>query len=409
MPGRIRRWAKGYVGVRIRGYTPERFLNLCRNGQLECWGVRQGMDGCDLYLSRKDFYRIRPLLRKARVSMRITARAGLPFVLWRNRRRKALAVAVLSFFMILFGMSRFLWNISFEGNLSYSRETLLDYLEEEEIRCGMRKCYINCEQLEEGMRSRFPEITWVSARVSGTRLLVKIKENEVLSSIPKQENGPCDLVASAGGRITRLIVRQGKAAVSVGDEVEEGQVLVSGQLSLFNDAAEVIRTAYVHADGDIFARTEYRYEKEYPAYHTVYAGTGRKRKGFGIAAGPYRLRFLLPDFEKNSWRDVTRVTQVRLFTDVYLPLYVETIRGEAYVLYERAYTAQEKTREAETLQDQYLKNLMEKGVQIIENNVKIQEEGVSWRVEGTVIGEEQIGRTRDITEDGETDRTDERN
>ena len=56
-----------------------------------------------------------------------------------------------------------------------------------------------------------------------------------------------------------------------------------------------------------------------------------------------------------------------------------------------------------------MKNLMEKGVQIIENNVKIQENGSSWSVEGTVTVEEQIGLTRYITEVEETREPDEHN
>ena len=103
------------------------------------------------------------------------------------------------------------------------------------------------------------------------------------------------------------------------------------------------------------------------------------------------------------------MTQVCLFGDFYLPLYVEKIRGEAFVSYERPYTDQEKKEEAEKIQKKYVENLMEKGVQIIENNVKIQEYGVSWKVEGSVTCEEQIGVERYITEFEETSETDERN
>ena len=34
---------------------------------------------------------------------------------------------------------------------------------------------VDCEALEAGMRENFPQITWVSARVSGTRLVIQIK------------------------------------------------------------------------------------------------------------------------------------------------------------------------------------------------------------------------------------------
>ena len=172
---RLGRWAQGYLRLKIQGYGAERFLNLLKSGGLGYWGVRQKKDGYYYFMGLKDFYKIRPLLRKAQVSMRIVSRTGMPFVLYRNRKRKALAAAILSFFVYLYVMSLFIWNISFEGNWHYSRETLLDYLETQDVRYGMVKFGISCDELEEGIRSAFPEVTWVSARVSGTRLLVKGK------------------------------------------------------------------------------------------------------------------------------------------------------------------------------------------------------------------------------------------
>ena len=74
------------------------------------------------------------------------------------------------------------------------------------MECGIRKGRIDCEELESSIRSAFPEITWVSARISGTRLLVQVKENEVLSEIPPKNETPCDLTADYDGTITNMIV-----------------------------------------------------------------------------------------------------------------------------------------------------------------------------------------------------------
>ena len=83
-----------------------------------------------------------------------------------------------------------------------SYDTLVRFLDTQDIDYGMLKARINCEDLEASMRTSFPEITWVSARVSGTRLLIHIKENEVLSTIPEKDETPCDIVASQPGVIT---------------------------------------------------------------------------------------------------------------------------------------------------------------------------------------------------------------
>jgi len=74
----------------------------------------------------------------------------------------------------------FIWDIHFQGNHHYTADTLVRYLDTQDVRYGMKKKKINCEELEAGMREAFPQITWVSARVSGTRLVIQIKENKII-------------------------------------------------------------------------------------------------------------------------------------------------------------------------------------------------------------------------------------
>lgn len=394
----LNRWRIGYLRILVAGFFSERFLNLCSANEMDVWELEPVKDGVLCCMTLPAFRRIRPLARKAKVRVRIVERFGFPFFLYRNRKRKGMFFGMVLFCALLYALSLFVWNISFEGNYHYTRETLLGFLESEGIRYGMRKKGISCEKLEEGIRSAFPEITWVSARVSGTRLLVKIKENEVLSSIPEKDNSPCDLIAEKAGTITRMVVRQGKAAVAVGDVVEPGQVLVSSELSIMNDSGEAVRTAYVHAEGDIYARTEYSYQKKISKMHTVSVKTGKRRLGAGVKAGPYQWSFLLPAWGENSWQYQSESSQLCLFEDFYLPIYFERITGEEYLLYDRSYTQDEVLKLSEQLEENYLKNLLEKGVHIIENNVKIQENGFFYIIEGEVTGEEAIARKRSVTE-----------
>ena len=397
----FKRWTRGFLRVRISGFFSERFLNLCSANQIELWELKPEKDGVICCITLPAFYKIRPLARKANVRIRVVDRLGFPFFLRRNKKRVGLALGMCSFFLILYLLSLFVWNISFEGNNRYTRDTLLKYLEEEGICYGMRKEKISCEKLEEGIRSRFPEITWVSARVSGTRLLIKIKENEVLFSVPQKDEAPCDLVAKRAGIVTKMIVRRGKAAVMIGSQVEEGQLLVSSKLSVMNDNGEIVRTDYVHADADIYAQTEYGYQTEIPKLHAISVNTGRKRLGAGIRIGPYQLRFVMPLRGENPWRFVSESSQLCFFQDFYLPVYFEQIKGEEYIVYERLYTEEEIQTVSEQLQEQYLKNLMEKGVQIIENNVKISENGSFYIIEGRVAAQEMIAAQSPVADMGQ--------
>ena len=62
----------------------------------------------------------------------------------------------------------------------------------------------------------------------------------MIATLPEKDETPCDLVAAKPGVITAMIVRQGTAQVAIGDEVEEGQVLVKGIVPIKNDADEEV-------------------------------------------------------------------------------------------------------------------------------------------------------------------------
>lgn len=73
-------------------------------------------------------------------------------------------------------MSRFVWSVEISGNHQYSTQLLTKFLAEEQIGYGVRKREIDCENAEVLLRNHFPDITWVSVRLSGTKLYVAVQE-----------------------------------------------------------------------------------------------------------------------------------------------------------------------------------------------------------------------------------------
>ena len=390
---------KGYVRLRLHGYSPERFLNLCNARGLEVWGLICNRDGdYEFFMTVEGYRRVKPLVRKAQVRLHITGRFGLPFFIYRHRKRWYYGAGIMAFFMVLYVMSLFIWDIQFEGNYRYTYDTLVRFLDTQDIDYGMLKARINCEDLEASMRTSFPEITWVSARVSGTRLLIHIKENEVLSTIPEKDETPCDIVASQPGVITSMVVRQGVAQVCVGDEVEEGQVLVSGRVPIIGDNEEEINAYMVHADADIVARTVKQYEKTFPLLHQERVHTGRRRRGWYMKAGAWSFTFLTPVRGQGEWDYSMEEKQLRLFSNFYLPVYIGAIQGREMVSYESNYTKEELEHISKAINYQFVKNLEEKGVQILENNDRIETSVSECRLTGELVTEESIVKTQPAAE-----------
>lgn len=392
----LKHYWEGYLRIRLKGFSPERFLNLCMAKQIVIWDLRYQKDGYQFLISIRDYRRVRPLVKKAQVRLKILGRYGLPFFLYRNRKRKLYAVGVVAFFLVLFVMSQFIWDISIEGNRRFTDDTLLHYLDTQNVRYGQTKRRIDCDLLEESIRSNYPEIIWVSARISGTRLMIKLKENEVMGSIPVKENTPRDLVAEKPGIITRMVVRRGKAQVNVGDSVEEGTVLVRGAVPIYNDAEELVRERPVRADADIYAITAESYQEKLPLLTVDRTETGRSRQGLRLRAGSLSFLWMLPALGDKPWQITSRSSQIAVVKDFYLPLWIDRIQAREYQLSEHFLTNTELEVEKNKIHQKKMENLTEKGVQILENSVKIEKEASDWVIRGEFILEERIGAGREI-------------
>ena len=389
------RWLKqhytGYVRVRLTGRSPERFFNLCRSSEILLWNIACEKEEYRFFLLLPDFYRIRPFARKAGVRVRIQEKLGLPFFLYRNRKRKLFAVGAASFFLLLFVLSRFIWNISFSGNLLFTDDMLTGQLREIGVCYGMPKRGVDCDRIEEELRSRCSRIVWVSAHVSGTRLQIRIRENETADGIPLREESPRNLVAETAGTVVSILVRAGKAAVQPGDEVEKGQILVEGMLPVTNDSGEVERTLFVRADADIRLRTTKIYREWVPHFQTVRSYTGKKQRGFRLRAGAVDILAMPPLAGKRNW-DLTGVSrQIVLFGDFFLPVWTEAITAREYEKVERKRTKTELNDLTKAVHERKLQKLTEKGVQIIENDVKILDNSNGWIICGSMTVEEEAG------------------
>ena len=67
------RYLSGYVCVELTGYATERFLNLCTNHDINLWNMDHKEDTYTFCMSLEDFRKIRPMVRKTRTKIRISA------------------------------------------------------------------------------------------------------------------------------------------------------------------------------------------------------------------------------------------------------------------------------------------------------------------------------------------------
>lgn len=393
----IRYW-RGYIQIQIEGESPERFLNLCRFHGRNLWNLQWGENTiiCSVFL--KDFWKMKSLIRKSGVKVRILKRVGFPFFMNKNKKRKAAYISACLSFIGIYILSLFLWDIQFEGNQHYTDEVLMQFLNQNGYVHGMKLSDIACEALEKEIRNTYNDINWVSAMVEGTRLVVKIKENTgVLDHEIVDEKKPGDLVAERGGKVVSVITREGTPRVHSGDEVKEGDVLVSGKVELKNDAGEVERTHLVQADADVIIEWQEEYEDRFPMLHEVRNYTDTNVNYF-FQLFDWRFQ-VMPVKKKENMEVYTEKKQIHLFSNFYLPFYYGTSTVKKYETSQITYREEEARRLAEKNWEHYLGEWEEKNGTIVQSDVKICVEGGECVSKGTITLQKQTGIWSEIEEE----------
>lgn len=360
----------GFVRLSVTGEQRERFLNLCKSrGIMFRRIVQTGEKELLLTMRVKDFFLIGPLRRKTGVHIHILKKRGPVFFLLACRRNKLLPAGVLTVIGVLFFLSGRVWNIHIEGNILNPTPQLVDFLEEKGICCGVSKKKIHCNALAEEMRREFPEITWVSAKLSGTRLSFEIREGDTKLSEETSKDS-CSLFSTVDGIVESVVTRQGTPLIKSGEEVKKGQELISGIVNITDDSQEVVRYEYVQADADVYVRYTIDYYDTFPLTIEKKVYREKEKRSFFIRNKNWILD-LSPAAKKNEDRLICEYPFVPS-ENFRLPISAGIITTRKYEIRKEKLT--EKAAKKQAIQRLYIyeEKLIEKGVQISENNVKIE-------------------------------------
>lgn len=392
------RYLRGYVKIRVEGYSPERFLNLCCFHHIFIWGLVPAGNAYEMYMSLSGFRKIRPFTRKTHTKAVILKRCGFPFFLKRYEKRKLFFISLLLCAALLKVYSLFIWDIHFEGNQKWPDETLSEFLDSKGVAPFMLKSSVSCADIVKDIRKEYNDIVWVSASIDGSRLKVQIKENEDTfkeETDVSQEEHPTDLVAETDGVITEIVTRSGVPQVHVGDTVKAGDILVSGRIEVKNDSGEVVGYQYQKSDADVFADTQIEYSDSMPLTWQDKVYDGRKRYkwyvrlfDWTISAGTVKSSFEHSELASSE-------TQLKIGENFYLPVSFGFERAKSYDFQEKKYTEDEIREKLSLDFRRFCDELEEKGIQIRENSVKIHIGADSASASGSVYLNQRITREAD--------------
>ena len=162
-----------------------------------------------------------------------------------------------------------------------------------------------------------------------------------------------------------------------------------------NEDTTIREYLYVEADADIMLEHVIAYEYEMPIYYIEKIYTGREKNGWFIRWD--REEVVLDRGTPFLKYDVVaRTYQPQILSTLNVPLYAGSIQYREYYNLEKKYAREQAEKELNKKLEQFISSLQEKGVQIIEKDVKISMTNDSWIESGNIMVVEPI-RTKKST------------
>lgn len=255
-------WLSGYICVCIKGRQINRFLNLCSRNGIHLWRIRYHMEQ-EIYANLKfrDFYDLKPYLRKTKTRLKVISKKGFPFWCHRHPRLKWFMCVCFILLCIAAYSTCFVWNIQIKGNTQVPTEKILECLKQNNINVGQKKAGVDCSGIEILLRKQFQQLGWVSAYFENTNLCIEVKESlyDVMDNELLEHGKRYDFVANKDAQIVSIVTRSGKAIVEKSQRVKKGDVLVLGFNEIYDDTGEIKEIILLKADALVYGDVVYEF------------------------------------------------------------------------------------------------------------------------------------------------------
>ncbi|MCI8478354.1 MAG: sporulation protein YqfD [Oscillospiraceae bacterium] len=298
---------RGSIRLEVTGAFPERFLNLCAQHRVPFWGVEWLGEGTvRLTVAGRSSRKLEAVAEKVMCQLREVETGGLPSFLGRFRRRYALLIGLFCALTAVCVLSQFILTVDVSGNERVPTAQILAELRRQGLRVGTYGPGLDSSLVAQQALIQLEDLAWMSVNVHGTRAEVLVRER--IAGLEPVEERLGNVVAKAPGIITHLDVLEGEPLFQEGDTVEEGDVVISGNMSLpvpqYSELQPGLRQ--VSAKGRIYARTWRTLAASIPLEASVKVYTGEEETRLNLLLLGGRINFYgnssisFPQYDKIS-------------------------------------------------------------------------------------------------------------
>lgn len=242
------RWLRGYVIFTAVGKFPERLINLAMMSDITVINPVGEKGKFTAQVSISDYKRLYNIRKRTMTRLKVNRKSGLPFLIYKNKKRKGLFIGSIIFAIIINVLSMFIWTIDIKGNDSVSTYEMQCCLKDNGVYIGALKNKINVSSAERGFALELGKVGWMSVNIVGSTASVELSESYDIPEIVDTTQ-PCNLKATKTGQVLKMDIREGKNNVTIGDGVAKGQLLVSGIVEIGDTGT----SRFVHSEGEVYA------------------------------------------------------------------------------------------------------------------------------------------------------------
>ncbi len=319
---RLFSFLKGYVIIKVSGFSVERFINLAMNRNILLSDIQYKDSYVLMKVSVEGFKNLKPIAKKTKCHIKIVRKIGLPFFMFRYRKRKVLVTGILVFVVALYMLSSRIWLITYDGLDRLAQSDLENFLKSENLYISSKKSNFDKEKIKEQIVENFDDVAWVNIDIKGTRANVFIKET-IESKKVDETNVPSNIVAKKAGIIDSIVVSTGKAVVKPLDVVKEGDLLITGELTVKEDEFGVIKN-YVASNGEVLAKTYYNFDFFVPYEYEDKEYTGKQIENKRYRVFSKNIDLLNKKVNFTNYNRISTYKELNLGEDYPLPIIICT-------------------------------------------------------------------------------------
>lgn len=243
-------------------------LNICMKYRYSYYEM--GSENGETYVvcSVSVAHRLQKKCLERKIEAKVGGLYGLPSVLLRFFSRAGLVTGLVCALLIIAASKNYVWDIRVTAPEGIDTGAVVDGLRECGFYRGSSLRDFSADAVENLFLRRSEDIGWISVNIKGTVAYVEVQKK---ITPPKSEKlSPANIVASFDGQITEMITYSGFRVAEVGENVREGQLLISGAYGEKTPGLHITRAA-----GKVLAKTFRTLNVEIPLEYEQKEETGR--------------------------------------------------------------------------------------------------------------------------------------